>query len=77
MNTELKIKDVVRITSVRYTPSMVISTIDEEKQEAKCVWYDTKARKTKVEILPINILELVPEKPGIDFDEIRRAAYRL
>jgi|HubBroStandDraft_3_1064219.scaffolds.fasta_scaffold91926_2 hypothetical protein len=67
-----KLEDHVRL-NVRYSPEMIISAIDEEKQEAKCVWYDTKLRKTKTEFLPLNVLQHMPERTPIDKDKLFQA----
>lgn len=73
MENQFKAQDSVQLLH-GYTPTMTISQIDEEKQMAHCVWYDTtKTRTIKQEWLPLSVLKHTPERTTIDPECFKRA----
>ena len=76
MEESLKVHDCVQLMH-GYTPTMTISSINEETQTANCVWYDTKARKTKVEVLPLNVLKKYKEPEPVNMSALMNSLKRL
>ena len=60
--SEFKLQDSVQLMH-GYTPTMTISAINEETNEAYCVWYDAaKTRTVKKEWIPLIALKHTPPK---------------
>jgi len=68
----LKVQDCVQLLH-GYTTKMTISEIDNEKQEAKCVWYDIKSRKYQTQWLPLNVLKPFMEPERISLNALKKA----
>jgi len=64
-----KLQDSVQLLH-GYTPTMTISQINEESQEALCVWLETKSQKIHKEWLPLNVLKKTPEKTPLTKDDL-------
>jgi uncharacterized protein YodC (DUF2158 family) len=77
METNFKLQDSVQLLH-GYTPTMTISEINEETQQAKCVWYDSvKTKDVKIMWIPLNALKPTPLKTPLDADTLIKTAYRL
>lgn len=75
MEESLKVQDCVEFMH-GYTPKMTISSIDEATQMATCVWFDSKTKKTKTEVIPLNVLKKSITHPKINKDDLISAIYR-
>jgi hypothetical protein len=69
---DLKVGDCARLAN-GYTPDYTISSINEEKQTAVCVWFDAKKRKTVIEEIPLGVLEKYTPPPPITLDDMKSA----
>jgi uncharacterized protein YodC (DUF2158 family) len=73
MNERLNVGDCVQLSN-GFTPKMTISEIVGDS--AKCVWFDIKARKIKIELVPLNALKLFVERERINVDDVLRSLRR-
>lgn len=69
MENQFQIGDAAQLIH-GYTPTYTISSINEEKQLATCVWYDTKKRVTKTEDIPLNALKKFIKPPPPDLSNL-------
>ena len=53
----LKVGGAAILAHGRYSPTYNITSIDEVKKTAICVWFDTQSRKTITEEIPLNVLK--------------------
>jgi len=76
MEPDFKVQYSVQLLN-GYTPTMTISEINQETQEAKCIWYDSvKTKDIKNAWIPLNVLKHTPEKTPIDKETLINTLYR-
>jgi len=77
MNTEFKIRDSVQLLD-GITPTMIITKIDADSQQAFCTWYDNfKTKQIKEAWILLTALKHAPKKERISKDTLVKTVYRL